>query len=110
MQERRTFRVLHLFSGYRRLEDVEWWCNVLSEAEGLHVEIWSIDVAPCPGWDLSQGWLVETLLGAIRVGVFHAMVAGPRAGPGRGRSSFGRVLDPGLSEPGRNLGEGRTSR
>ena len=25
--KRRTFRLLHLFSGARRFEDVEWWCK-----------------------------------------------------------------------------------
>ena len=37
--KRRTFRLLHLFSGFRRMWDVEWWVASLSTTMGIFVEV-----------------------------------------------------------------------
>ncbi|CAE8640816.1 unnamed protein product [Polarella glacialis] len=48
----RGFRFLHFFSGFCRMEDLEWWLLNLGEKTGLIIEVWSVDVAIDPSMDL----------------------------------------------------------
>ena len=76
-EPKRTFRVLHLFSGFRRLEDLEWWIRTLAATAGLMVEVWSIDTAISPDFNLSNVEFVELLAACCRMGIFHLIMAGP---------------------------------
>ena len=73
----RTFRVLHLFSGYRRKEDVEWWLRCTAEAATLNIEVRSIDLAVDPAADLTDEAFVDRLIQLCEAGHFHSVVAGP---------------------------------
>ena len=59
----RVLLFVHLFSGLRRVEDLEWWLRRLGGARGLCVRILNFDMAYGAEYDLSDsdrlGWLVE---------------------------------------------------
>ena len=73
----RTYRVLHLCSGYRRLGDVERWLRSRAEEENLQLEVWSIDLAVHPDMDFTKAEVVARIVSASRAGAFHAVIVGP---------------------------------
>ncbi|CAE8709859.1 unnamed protein product [Polarella glacialis] len=76
----RVFRFLHFFSGFRRIEDLEWWLLSLGEKYGLIIEVWSVDVAIDPSMDLCQPEALNKLRGGCRDGYFHGGGGGPPCG------------------------------
>ena len=76
-QARRSFRLLHLFSGYRRREDLEWWARVIADQLEINIEIFSIDLAINPKADLTNKDFLEKLSSLCREGFFHAIMAAP---------------------------------
>ena len=73
----KCFRILHLFSGFRRKGDLEWWIRVLAERSPFHVEVYSIDLAVDKAMDLTKDEVVGDFEAACREGFFHAAAAGP---------------------------------
>ena len=71
-----TYRILHLFSGFRREEDVEWWIRRLTP-EGTEVEVLSVDLAVHPEMDLTEASVVEHLRDQCSSGICHGVIAGP---------------------------------
>ena len=78
-RSRRSFRVLHLFPGFRRKEDVEWWIRIrtLAEGMGLIVDVFSVDVAVDGSMDVTQEKIRLGLLEDVRQGFYHASIKGP---------------------------------
>lgn len=73
----RHFRVLHLFSGFKRPWDLEWWIATMAITSGLWVEIWSIDLAISPEFDLTADRFTTLIMKAISLGLFHMIMAAP---------------------------------
>ena len=71
------FRVLHLFSGFRRKGDLEWWIRLLAQSCDFVVEVYSIDLAVDPAMDLTKEEVVADLRAACSRGWFHALMGGP---------------------------------
>ena len=73
----KVFRVLHLFSGFRRKGDLEWWIRLLAQSCDFIVEVYSIDLAVDPAMDLTKEEVVADLRAACSRGWFHALMGGP---------------------------------
>ena len=69
--------MLHLFSGFRRKVDVEWWIRALAESTNLIVDVCSVDVAVDRSMDVTQDKVRLALLEDVRRGFCHASIKGP---------------------------------
>ena len=99
----RTIVVLHLFAGFRREGDLEWWLVKLAGGIGVRIFVASIDLPH--GWDLEDPATVAILVEIISLGLVDFLLGGPpcatwsvrrfvRPGPRplrfRGRWAWGR--------------------
>ena len=64
----RVYRVLLLFSGHRREEDIEHWLVRLAAEAGAHVKVDCADLAYGQQWDLRQEENVERTCAMARAG------------------------------------------
>ncbi|CAK0861591.1 unnamed protein product, partial [Prorocentrum cordatum] len=70
-------QALYLFAGRRREGDLEVAIYTNAECDGYDIQIWSIDSVIEPKHDRPNDELVSAILGQMRDGHFHAVIALP---------------------------------
>ncbi|CAK0896467.1 unnamed protein product, partial [Prorocentrum cordatum] len=74
---RRVNQALYLFAGRRREGDLDEAIYTRAECDGYDIQIWSIDSVIEPKHDRPNDELVSAILGQMRDGHFHAVIAPP---------------------------------
>ena len=72
----KVVRMIHLFSGPRREGDLEHYMRLFAATAGVIIAVESIDILIHAGMDLRETSFFESLLAAVRAGIFYLMHAG----------------------------------